>query len=407
MALIAGAVAVLILIGLGIFVGTHLTDKPAEASKQTDTPAQTSEQEVKLEIVSTEPTANDAAITLPKNLRKQLRAIGRAHQQIAWTSINASGDASRQIIDLTPRVSDDPDAKPVKIPERATEVIGKKIDKFEYAINSQAADSNGHSLYTGLTKIAFSGAPVVIISSGLDLSSPIDFRKLAWSVPASKVVEQIKDSREQANLHDAQVLFVVVPSVGGQPQLREAQKTYRNNLWKAVLHASKSGQVTFIDTTGTAALSHTPADPVPIPNLPTTPEIEPQPDPADPTTKTCPVSSAYFVADRAILIDPDKTVHDLKPCIQAAQAAGATYELDGWTSYDGTLTTHGKPKYDSPKNRRLSRDRVKTIAHLMVDDLDVRRSKIVRMTGHGNVDQPNSNPSSPKNRLVLITYHTK
>ena len=47
---------------------------------------------------------------------------------------------------------------------------------------------------------------------------------------------------------------------------------------------------------------------------------------------------------------------------------------------------------------------VRTIANLLVNDLGVPASAITRLTGHGNADQPDPNPRSPANRVVVITY---
>jgi hypothetical protein len=118
---------------------------------------------------------------------------------------------------------------------------------------------------------------------------------------------------------------------------------------------------------------------------------------------TCTVPDSYFIFNTAELIDPGTAVRDLTPCI-AALAAHATFALDGWTSYEGPLNADGKPEFNYAYNFTLSVARVQTIANLLVDYLGVPRSAITRMTGHGNVDQPNPDPRSPANRVVVITY---
>src|SRR5437660_1349402 len=78
------------------------------------------------------------------------------------------------------------------------------------------AVSGGRALYDGLTKIGFSGEPVTIVSSGLDLANPDDFRSLKWSVPAGELVAELTKAGDLPALHGP-VTFVLVPTTGRQP----------------------------------------------------------------------------------------------------------------------------------------------------------------------------------------------
>jgi hypothetical protein len=356
------------------------------------------------QFVYTAPTANDAAITLPQAVRNDLRDVALAHRRIALTRVESNGGISTSAIDMTPRAGESSSAPVLKVGGRVREAVDAKITSIESAMNSSAA-SGGRALYAGLTKISFSDAPVTIVSSGLDLSAPTDFRKLAWRIPAEQVVAGIKKAGALAALR-GQVLFVVVPTAGVQSQLGQAQKTYREGVWKSLLSASGATSVTFVDALGTAAGSTTPAPSITVPGLPTTP-IPRVVSSTDPKTVTCTVRASYFVVNTARLIDTATTARDLRPCVTDARAAGAMFKLDGWTSYDGPLTKAGRPAVDSSANRRLSSDRVHGIVELLVNALGVPRSKIVRRIGHGNVNQPDADPRSPSNRVVIITYTTK
>jgi len=120
------------------------------------------------------------------------------------------------------------------------------------------------------------------------------------------------------------------------------------------------------------------------------------------------VPDTYFVFGTADLVDSAQTVQNLTPCITAALAAHATFTLDGWASYEGPLNADGQPEFNYPINQRLSKERVQTIANLLVNNLHVAQSAITRMTWHGNLDQPDSgDPSSAANRVVVITYTAK
>jgi hypothetical protein len=95
------------------------------------------------------------------------------------------------------------------------------------------------------------------------------------------------------------------------------------------------------------------------------------------------------------------------PCVDGALAAHATFALDGWASYEGPLNAAGQPPVNEPYNITLSVQRVETIAGLLVDYFKVPKSDITHMAGHGNLDQPNPDPRSAANRVVVITYTVK
>ncbi len=64
---------------------------------------------------------------------------------------------------------------------------------------------------------------MIIISSGLDLADPDNFRSMQWKVPSADVVADMKNADDQPALHGP-VTFVLVPVAGTQPQLGQAQK---------------------------------------------------------------------------------------------------------------------------------------------------------------------------------------
>lgn len=360
---------------------------------------------VSLQLVYSALTANESGFVLPEAVDNNLLQIGLAHQRIALTRVDSTGEVTTTVIDLTPRTGDSPKDPVLKVTDRAVPAIDAKIAGIEKTINSSPATTGDRALYSGLTKIAFTNAPVTIISSGLDLANPDNFRDLNWRVPAEDVLANVRKSGALAALHSP-VTFVVVPTAGSQPQLGQAQKNYRQTVWTSLLTASGATTVTFLEADGTVASSSTPAPVVAVPGMPGTP-IQAVRNPANPKTTTCTLPSTYFIVNTPKLIDPVKTKQDLTACVLDAQAAGATFALDGWTSYEGPLTLAGKPAIDDPGSRKLSDARVQAIADLLVNELGVPRSKITHLTGHGNVDQPNHDPRSAENRVVVISYVTK
>lgn len=355
------------------------------------------------QFIYTARTANDAAITLPGVVQAGLRQAGLAHQSIELTRVDYKGDVSTSDIDMTPRTGNSSQDPPLKVPGRALPAIHAKISSIETDVNAAAGTTGGRTLYAGLTRTDFTGVPVTIISSGIDLADPDNFRSLKWKVPPGDVVADVKNSGALPALHGP-VTFVLVPTAGLQPQLEQAQKNYLKAVWTALLTAAGATSVTFIDaSTATASSAAPSASTVPVPDLPTTP-ISQVPGPKG---MTCTVTQSYFVFKTAELVDAAKTIRDLTPCTTAALAAHATFALDGWTSYEGPLNAEGKPVFNDPANITLSDERVQNIADLLVNDLGVPVSAITRTTGHGNVDQPNPDPRSAANRVVVITYTIK
>lgn len=354
-----------------------------------------------LHLVYTAPTANDEVIELPPQLRAQLLEIGRAHRSVTLSRVEHDGTVSTSVVDLTPRTGGS-EGHVLKVPERARQAIDTTIDDIQADINETPARSGGRALYLGLGRISFTGVPVVLVSSGLDLSDPVDFRALDWAVSDEQLVDSLQEAKVQPAL-GGPVTFVVVPSGGAQPQLGQAQKDYVRARWTAMLGAAGATSVRFLDAVGSPPTSTVAAPVVPLPAVPGTP-IPVVADPKDPRTASCTLPSSYFEFNRESLVDPGRTAADLERCVREAMAAGATFALDGWTSYEGPLDAHGQPSTDDPVNRSLSRARVATIADLLVERFRVPRSVITRQVGHGNLDQPHPDPRSAANRVVIITY---
>ena len=360
---------------------------------------------VAAQFVYTVPTANDARITLPDTVHNELLQIGLAHRSIALTRVDPVGNVSTSVIDLTPRTGNSSTDPVLTVNGRAVPVINAMISAIQRAVNSPPTTTGGQALYAGLTKPDFTSAPVVIISTGIDLANPDNFRSLAWSVPPAKVVAEVKKAGALPALHSP-VTFVLVPTAGVQPQLAQAQKDYLKAVWTALLTAGGATSVKFVDATGTTASPRAPsAPPVKVPVMPVAPIPQVH---VGKNSVRCTLTASHFVFGTATLTDPAKTEQDLTPCITGALAAHATFALDGWASYEGPLNADGKPRVNYAFNRQLSRTRVQTVADLLVNDLGVPRSAIIRLTGHGNVNQPDpGNPRSPANRVVIITSTVK
>jgi hypothetical protein len=383
-AIVAGSVVAVIAVVVAVLASGGLRDLGHQGTAP-DPPGSVADQ-----VVYTARTANDAAITLPAEVQQDLLQAGLAHQSIDLIRVGYAGDVAGSAIDMTPRTGNSSADPPLRVYGREVPAIDAKIAGIQATVNSAAAATGGgRALFAGLIRITFTSAPVIIISSGLDLANPDNFRALDWSVAPSAVVSEVEKAGDLPALHGP-VTFVLVPTAGSQQQLGQAQKNYIEAIWAALLNAAGATSVTFIDASGTTASSAAPAAPtVPVPALPDTPIPQ---VPAGNNKVTCTVPDSYFIFDTAALIDPAQAVQNLAPCIDAALAAHATFALDGWASYEGPL----------------SNARVQTIAALLVNDFGVPQSSITHEIGHGNAGQPDpGNPRSAANRVVVITYTVK
>ena len=217
-------------------------------------------------------------------MKADLQKVGLAHEKVAITRIEGDGSSSTTVVDLTARTGDSPSDPPINVDTRALPKINDKIAAIETSLNTPAT-SGAQSLYSGLTRTDFTSVPTIIVSTGLDLSAPVDFRSLAWSVPAAEIVERVKKAGVQPALHGP-VTFVTVPTAGSQPQLGQAEKDYRNNTWRDLLLAAGATSVNFIDPDSTTtAVAGPAAAPVATLGMPGTP-LKPGTPPDDPKTVT-------------------------------------------------------------------------------------------------------------------------
>ena len=179
------AAAAVVLAGVGYLVTHHGVGAAGAANGGAGLVAR--------QFIYTARTANDAPITLPDAVENDLLQIGLAHQSIALTRVDSTGNVYTSYIDMTPRTGSSSNDPVLKVTGRALPVIDAKISGIETAINSPAATTgDGQALYVGLTRTDFAGGPVTIISSGIDLANPDNFRFLKWSVPPEEVVEEVK-----------------------------------------------------------------------------------------------------------------------------------------------------------------------------------------------------------------------
>lgn len=352
---------------------------------------------VAMNILYTAPTANDAAASLDQSIEQRLRLVSEAHESIRLIRVDGDGSVSARVIDMTPRVGDNPDSDVIKVPQRVRKATDTKISSIQSEISGQDASSPGRSLFGGLTKAGLDpSVPLVVVSQGLDTEDPVDFRKLGFDMPVDELSKQLKFSGELPDLVGVDVTFQLVATAGRQKQLRPPQMTYRDHLWESLLRIAGATSVRFVASPGGISESDQVAPPIPIPSPPDTP-IKPEPDPISPQRSTCLISSStYFEPDRAVLIDRQATLQALKRCAKQVHPQ-TTISIEGHTASTGR-----------PNNRAaiaLSRDRAQVIADLLAN-LGAPRRQITSIRGYGNANTPYPDPSDSRNRCVVVTFTT-
>lgn len=341
-------------------------------------------------LLVTAPTAEEAAPGVPPSVRSRLTEIGLADGSVAVHRVDSDGVVDSRTVDLTPRIDPlDPTSPPIRTRERAENALGKVLDAMETDLSTRPATTGGRSLYTGLLGLDLEPrSRLVIISSGLDLKDPLDFRRLAFDADPEAVVGALEREGEFPRLDDVDVTFVVSGTLGDQPPLRRGQLEYVRGVWTAILQRAGASVEFVAGVTASGAPGAPNAPVLALPPLGVTPGPEP---------RTCELpSSAYFVAGESALVgDGAGAAADLARCLKGT-APTTQLTLDGWVADTGT-----RPERDV----ELSQERVDAVADLLIRELGVDPARIVRRTGHGTRDLPDpDDPASPRNRVVLVRW---
>jgi hypothetical protein len=227
-------VAIAATIALVVGVGTYMT-RPFDGYEVATAG------DIALQIVYS-PPAKNARIALPEVVKADLAGVWRQNKTVALTRVDWTGEVSTSPIYMPLR-------------PRNTEVAAAQIARMVYetertinerTIDSSGASSGGRALYAGLSRIKFRPVPTIIISGGLDRSSPYDYRTLKSKEPPQKVVAKLKKAGMEPAF-DGPVIFVFVPPPS-QDHLGEAEETYQKELWSVLLKSAGATSVAFLDT---------------------------------------------------------------------------------------------------------------------------------------------------------------
>lgn len=385
--LIATLAVIAALIGLLVIAGHAGTPAPAPATAQAH-------------VVYQARTSTDGPLNLPVDVTATLTRIGKHDGSILLTRIDGA-TSTTTTLDLTPRTA----GHETRDTGRRASQIQATLSALTDTMNTPAA-TGGRALYSGLRTTRFTeGIPVIILGNELDLTDPVDTRKLAFTVTIKDAVTALGTNLPA--LHDAPVTFVPTPTTAPQDELGPDQSDYLDQLWTGILTSAGASHVTITraDTTSPPPAANAGGRPdsatVPVPALPGT-AIPPGHHPDGSTT--CTIPGTRFAFDQATLADPDQTANDLKDCVTQALTAGATLTIDAYASYEGPVTPNGQPATHNPHNQTLSQARANTLAALLIHQLGVDPTRIGHVTGHGDHNLPDpTDPASPANRIAVIT----
>lgn len=337
-------------------------------------------------------TANTKSVPFDGAAGKLFGAAAKNHGSVAVYQVEGDGSITPDAVDFTPRL---PNGAVVEVPERAAAATKATAGALATKLNTHASASSGQAVFAGLQHITNlnRGAPVIIVAGLFDTRDPVDFRSLAFDWDPQRLVSELERAGELPDLRGTTITYVVRPAAGDQPQPRQAQIKYAVGVWQTLLKAAGAVKVTFEFPDGTAPRVSRKSPTVLIPPTIETP-VQPHETGAG---TTCTLASAtYFMADRAVLVDRVRTKAALRNCV-ARITPGSAIAVDGYASGNDPTNAFA---------RSLSQARADLIAGLLAD-LGIPRSTISAV-GHGNNRQPHpDNPTSPLNRVVVITSTVK
>ena len=249
---------------------------------------------------------------MPSAVQADLTSAAQAHKSVELDQVSYTGNVSTSEVDMTPRTGDSSQTRSSRCPAASLRPSRRRSPPSRGDVDAPASGPGGRALYLGLTRTTFSTAPVIIVSSGLDLSNPDNFRSLQWSVPAAEIVAEVKSSDDLPALHGP-VIFVLVPTAGGQPQLGQQQKNYIEGVWTALLKAAGATSVTFVDADSSRSRGQR-AERARGPGAEPAGHQDPGAAPAN-GKFSCTVTDSFFSFEDRTWPIPRQIEQDLAPCV--------------------------------------------------------------------------------------------
>ena len=346
-------------------------------------------------IVYTTADAQTTTRVLPSDVRADLTYLAESQALVSVIRIEGDCTVKTTTVDMTPRTDS---GEVLRVPSRIKTETKAKINALEAEMNTPTPGTNSRCLYQGLLSVRVPhDVPVYVFSTGIDLTPPVDARKLTWLVAPQQIVDTVNSVKEVPDLKGTDIIFYMDAPTGGQ-SIRVAQTAYLQDLWRALLLNAKADSVEFV--TGSpgepAATEQTPV--VPLPEVPDTP-IAPQPAP-DNTVK-CTLGPVIFEYGTDQFINEGQVRKNLAECAAVMRTA-LKVTVEGTVSYEGGFDANGNP-LQPDYGRELAQARAARVTRLLIE-LGVPES-VITTIGYGGVDHlphPES-PTDSQNRSVVIT----
>lgn len=161
-------------------------------------------------LVSTAGTTLESEIVLPESSLELLTQASEANGQLVWISADGSGEARLSERDLTPRTRHGDEVMP---PAQRKVRIAEDLDAFIEELNA-VDSSGGRDVLAGLQKVPAGTGPVLLVTSGLQTSDPLDFATMGFDVDPAGVAGFLAEHGELPALQGRDVTWLVVPTTG-------------------------------------------------------------------------------------------------------------------------------------------------------------------------------------------------
>lgn len=274
-----------------------------------------------------------------------------------------SPDGAVEALPLTPHRGAEVEHGP-----RRLEVLEHNLTVVQQHLATLAARTPGLDTLGLLQRAARRTRPgglLIVITSGLSTTDPVDVRRLGWDLDAGTVMAFLAAERELPDLAGRQVLLSGIGSVtGAQPSLRQGLRSRLAALWAAVCRVSRARSCT-VDTAEPDPVPPTARNAVPVVPLPAVPA-----PPAAVGTLPLP-AAALFALDSAEL--GPEAEQRLRPIADRLRDDEVILRVRGCTDASTGTAEH---------NRRLSQERADAVVDALAR-LGVPRQRMAPPVGAG------------------------
>lgn len=215
-------------------------------------------------------TGAEPAPTLPEPARRLLKDMASEAERVRGAIVRLvvsgpPGMPQQSETDLTPYRS------PNKVEHSSTKErkIEDKLVELESSVAGRTSSVDGLDLLGLLDRAAAGDAErIIVVSSGLSTTAPMDWRQLGWELDPHEVASRLAEGGWLPDLRGHRVTFYGLGQVAGsQPQLHMPGRDLVKDLWIEVCTAAGGISCEAVDD-GSALSPPTATRPVPVVDVP-------------------------------------------------------------------------------------------------------------------------------------------